>query len=207
MRDWTLIIGLTIVGLLGAGCAGTNTRNTDSQKPFTWGEGGDYRIGAEDRLQITVWRNPELSTLVPVRPDGKIAAPLIGDVMVGGKTPEQVAVLIKQKLTAYIRDPNVVVSVVELRSHEFISRVRVTGAVRTPRSIPYRPGMTVLDAVLEAGGPNEYSAPNRSRLYRTNKGKTEVVNVELGDILNRGNLKTNIPVKPGDVVTVPERFF
>lgn len=207
MRSVLLITGLFVIGFLGMGCTGTAVPVTDSQGAFTWDQEGDYRIGADDRLQITVWRNPELSTTVPVRPDGKISVPLIGDVLAGGSTPEQVAALIKQKLTAYIREPNVAVMVVELRSHEFISRVRVTGAVRTPRSMPFRQGMTVLDAVLEAGGPNEFAAPNRAKLYRKGKDKTDVINVELGDILSKGKLLTNIILKPGDVVTIPERLF
>lgn len=207
MRNKQTTYCLILLGLLGMGCATTDAPSAASQKPYTWAQDGDYRIGPDDRVQITVWRNPDLTALVPVRPDGKISAPLIGDVLVGGKTTEQAAALIRQRLTAFIRDPNVSVMVVELRSHEFISRVRVTGAVRTPRSMPYRPGMTVLDAVLEAGGPNEYSAPNRAKLYRKEKDRTEIVNVELGDILNRGRLQSNISMKPGDVVTIPERLF
>lgn len=168
---------------------------------------GDYRIGVDDRLQITVWRNPELSVTVPVRPDGKISVPLIGDVQAGGNTPSQVAAIIKEKLTSFIREPNVAVILTELRSHEFLSRVRVTGAVRTPRSMPYRPGMTVLDAVLEAGGINDFASPNRTKLYRKGKAKTEIFDVDLADILTKGKLESNFELKPGDVVTVPERLF
>lgn len=168
---------------------------------------GDYRIGVDDRLQITVWRNPELSTTVPVRPDGKISVPLIGDVQAGGNTPTQVAAIIKEKLSAYIREPNVAVILTELRSHEFLSRVRVTGAVRAPRSMPYRPGMTVLDVVLEAGGTNDFAAPNRTKLYRKTKTKTEVFDVDLEAILTKGKLESNYELKPGDVVTIPERLF
>ena len=168
---------------------------------------GDYRIGVDDRLQITVWRNPELSLTVPVRPDGKISVPLIGDVQAGGNTPTQVSAIIKDKLSAYIREPNVAVILTELRSHEFLSRVRVTGAVRTPRSMPYRPGMTILDAVLEAGSVNEFAAPNRTKLYRKGKTKTEVFDINLSDILIKGKLESNFDLRPGDVVTVPERLF
>lgn len=207
MRNAQLVAGLTVIGLLGMGCAATPTPETDSAAVFTGSPEGDYLIGADDRLQITVWRNPELSVAVPVRPDGKISVPLIGDVLAGGSTPEQVAALIKQKLTAFIREPNVAVMVVDLRSHEYLSRVRITGAVRTPRSIAYRQGMTVLDAVLEAGGTNDFAAPNRAKLYRKGKGKTNVIDIELGDILNKGKLQTNVTLRPGDVVTVPERLF
>jgi polysaccharide export outer membrane protein len=207
MRNKILVSGLLIMGLLGTGCAQEMVQEAQSPQIFTGDKADDYRIGADDKLQITVWRNPELSTTVPVRPDGKISIPLVGDVMAGGNTPEQVAAIIKQQLTAYIREPNVAVMVVELRSHEFISRVRVTGAVRTPRSMPYRQGMTVLDAVLEAGGPNEFAAPNRAKLYRKGKEKTEVIDIDLGDILNKGKLNTNYSLRPADVVTVPERLF
>lgn len=168
---------------------------------------GDYQIGVDDRVQVTVWHNPDLSVTVPVRPDGKISVPLIGDVEAGGKTPPQVAAIIKSKLSAYIRDPNVTVILTELRSHEFLSRVRVTGAVRTPRTMPYRQGMTVLDAVLEAGGVNDFASPNRTKLYRKEKNKTEVIDIDLSDILTKGKLETNVELRPGDVVTVPERVF
>lgn len=166
-----------------------------------------YHIGVDDRLQVSVWRNPELSVQVPVRPDGMISVPLIGDVRAGGLTPEQVAKSIRDQLTTYIRDPSVTVIVTDLRSTEFLSRVRITGAVRTPRSIPYRQGMTVLDAILEAGGVNDFAAPNRTKLYRRNKAKTHVFEIDLGDILNKGKLSTNALLAPGDVITVPERIF
>ena len=166
-----------------------------------------YRIGVDDRVQISVWRNPDMSVTVPVRPDGMISVPLIGDVKAGGKTPEQVAKEIREKLATFIRDPNVTVILTELRSHEFLTRVRVTGAVRTPKSMPFRQGMTVLDAVLEAGGVNDFAAPNRAKLYRKSKEKTEALDIDLGDILNKGKLRTNERLIPGDVITVPERIF
>jgi polysaccharide export outer membrane protein len=167
----------------------------------------EYRIGADDRLQISVWRNPELSVTAPVRPDGKISVPLIGDVDAGGHTPTEVAESIKKQLSVYIREPSVAVIVIELRSAEYLSRVRVTGAVRTPKSIPYRQGMTVLDVVLEAGGTNDFASPNNTKLYRKTKDKTQVFDIDLGNILNKGKLETNFPLRPGDVVTVPERLF
>ncbi len=165
-----------------------------------------YRIGVDDRLQVSVWRNPELSVTVPVRPDGRISVPLVGDVMAGGRAPQEVADDIEKQLAAYVRDPKVAVILVDLRSHEFISRVRVTGAVRQPVSVPYRQGMTVLDAVLQAGGVTDFSAPNRSRLHRRDaRGAVETRDVRLGDILEGGKLESNIDVRPGDVITVPER--
>ncbi len=166
-----------------------------------------YKIGVDDIVQVTVWRNPELGITVPVRPDGMISVPLIGDVAAGGLTPTQVAESIQEQLGAYVRDPQVAVILTDLRSHEYLSRVRVTGAVRQPVSIPYRPGMTVLDAVLAAGGVTEFAAPGRSNLYRKKGGVTTQYSVKLDRILNRGDLSTNFDVAPGDVITIPERLL
>lgn len=177
-----------------------------------------YKIGVDDQVQVSVWRNPDLSITVPVRPDGKISVPLIGDVQAGGLAPEEVAADIEKKLTYYIRDPKVAVIVSELKSHEFLTRVRVTGAVRTPKTLQYRQGMTVLDAILESGSVNEFAAPNRTKVHRKadpksdgksegKSKKTKVIPINLGDILTNGNLSTNIELNPGDVVTVPERLF
>jgi polysaccharide biosynthesis/export protein len=198
-------IGIPAAALLVAGCESVPVPAEGTDRgPVNVGE---YRIGADDRVQVTVWRNPELSVAAPVRPDGKISVPLIGDVEAGGRTPGEVAESIKKQLGFYIRDPNVVVIITELRSHEFLSRVRVTGAVRTPKSMPYRQGMTVLDVVLEAGGVNDFASPNRTKLYRKGKERTDVFEIELGDILNKGRLETNLLLRPGDVITVPERLF
>jgi polysaccharide export outer membrane protein len=168
----------------------------------------EYRIGVDDIVQVSVWRNPELSVTVPVRPDGRISVPLIGDVMAGGRTSQEVAKSIEERLATYVRDPKVAVILTDLRSHEFISRVRVTGAVQQPVSVPYRQGMSVLDAVLAAGGTNEFAAADRTRLYRRSaNGATQTLEVKLGRILKSGDLETNFPVQPGDVITVPERAF
>ncbi len=168
----------------------------------------EYRIGVDDIVQVSVWRNPELSVTVPVRPDGRISVPLIGDVMAGGRTSQEVAQSIEERLATYVRDPKVAVILTDLRSHEFISRVRVTGAVQQPVSVPYRQGMSVLDAVLAAGGTNEFAAADRTRLYRRSaSGATQTLEVKLGRILKSGDLETNYPVQPGDVITVPERAF
>ncbi len=166
-----------------------------------------YQIGPDDQLQVNVWRNPDLSVSVPVRPDGMVSVPLIGDVQAGGQTPQQVASSIEERLRHYIREPQVTVIVTELRSHEFISRVRVTGAVEAPMSLPYRQGMTVLDAVLEAGGVTEFAAADRAKLYRRNGDGTDVTPIRLGRILTRGDLHSNVDLQPGDIIAVPERLF
>lgn len=166
-----------------------------------------YRIGVDDVVQVSVWRNPDLSVSVPVRPDGKISVPLIGDVDAGGRHPQDVADDIKGKLSTYVRDPQVAVILTELRSHEYLARVRVTGAVRQPVSLPYRQGMSVLDAVLAAGGTNEFASADNTRLYRKEGDSVKTFPIKLDRILKKGDLSTNLPVQAGDVVTVPERAF
>lgn len=189
--------------------APSSSAATDSATPKVRGNFGtkEFRIGPEDTIRVTVWRNPELNVTAPVRPDGKISVPLIGDVQAGGLTPEQVAGIIKKKLAMFIREPRVAVILTSMQSHQFISRVRVTGAVRNPKSIPYRQGMTVLDVVLEAGGLNDFASGNRTKLYRKQDGKTVVMKVKLNRILKKGKLETNYQVKPGDIISVPERIF
>jgi polysaccharide export outer membrane protein len=167
----------------------------------------EYRIGVDDSIRVSVWQNPDLNVTVPVRPDGKISVPLVGDVEAGGKTPEEVSTDIKTRLTSFVRDPQVTVIVDQLRSHEYLSRVRVTGAVRTPISVPYRQGMTVLDAVLAAGGPNEFAAADRTELYRKDDSGTRSYAIRLDRILQKGDLSNNYEAQPGDVITVPERAF
>jgi polysaccharide biosynthesis/export protein len=200
LRAW-----LTLVALLA--CTWVHAADAP---PATHAEFADsYRIGVDDLVQVSVWRNPELSITVPVRPDGKISVPLIGDVPAGGLTPEEVAADIEKKLANFVRDPKVAVILTALNSHEFISRVRVTGAVRQPVSIPYRQGMTVLDAVLQAGGVTEFAAADRTKLYRKPAADADAkpYEVRLGAILGKGDLATNFAVQPGDVITVPERAF
>ena len=197
-----LALGLSACASVAGGGAIPSTPDTSAQAVST------YLIGVDDQMQITVWHNPDLSVSVPVRPDGKITVPLIGDVVAGGKTPDQVSAEIKGKLQSFVRDPQVTVILTALRSNEYLSRVRVTGAVRTPISIPYRQGMTVLDAVLAAGGATEFAAPGRTRLFRKGAdGTTTPYAVHLDKILQKGDLANNYPVQPGDVITVPQRAF
>ncbi|MBL8255052.1 polysaccharide export outer membrane protein [Pseudoxanthomonas japonensis] len=197
-----------VLALLLAGCASGSGGGKSAPPQQASAAVDNYLIGVDDIVQVSVWRNPELGITVPVRPDGKISVPLVGDVAAGGRTPADVAGDIQQKLADYVRDPQVAVILTELRSHEYLSRVRVTGAVRQPISIPYRQGMTVLDAVLAAGGINEFAAPDRSDLFRRNKDDTNATYpVRLDRILNRGDLSTNYTVAPGDVIVIPERTF
>lgn len=208
VEKW-LTISAAVLLLAACGTTATDVQkfNASTAQVPSYTLGSEYRIGTEDEIRIDVWRNPDLSIEVPVRPDGKISMPLIGDVQAGGRSPSQVATDIRQRLSRFIREPQVSVIVTQLRSHEYLSRVRVTGAVRQQVSLPFRQGMTILDAVLAAGGVNEFAAPGRTKLYRKVDRKTEVLDINLSGILYDGDLTTNVVLKPGDVITVPERLF
>jgi polysaccharide export outer membrane protein len=168
---------------------------------------GEYLIGVGDALQISVWRNPELSLAVPVRPDGKVSMPLIGDITAANLTATQLSANIVKSLSGYVKSPQVTVIVANPASSDFQRRVRITGAVQSPQSIPYREGMTVLDLVLLAGGPNEFAAANKAKLYRKINGEIKVYPIKLGDLINEGEVETNYALQPSDIVTVPERAF
>ncbi len=205
MNAWMSRLGMAVVLLVAALPAMAQDALPEVQAVSPPVE--TYRIGVDDVVQVSVWRNPDLSVSVPVRPDGKISVPLIGDVDAGGRHPQDVAEDIKGKLSTYVRDPQVAVILTELRSHEYLARVRVTGAVRQPVSLPYRQGMSVLDAVLAAGGTNEFASADNTRLYRKEGDSVKTFPIKLDRILKKGDLSTNLPVQAGDVVTVPERAF
>ncbi|MDF3981591.1 polysaccharide biosynthesis/export family protein [Luteibacter sp. PPL201] len=201
-------VATLVAAVMLAACASGGSTLPPPKQDATTPVVAAYRIGVDDQLQITVWHNPDLSVSVPVRPDGKITVPLVGDVDAGGRTTDEVGREIQGKLGQYIRDPQVAVILTALRSHEYLSRVRVTGAVRSPISMPYRQGMTVLDAVLAAGGTTEFAAPDRTELFRHDAtGATQSYAVRLERILQQGDLANNYPVQPGDVITVPQRAF
>lgn len=167
---------------------------------------GDYVIGPGDTIQVFVWRNPELSVTVPVRPDGKVSTPLVEDMVAVGKTPSQLARDIEAKLAEYIRSPQV--NVIVTNPQSTFSKITVVGQVANPGSVPYREGMTVLDVVLAVGGLGEFAAGNRAKLVRKDEsGKTIERRVRLHDLVKEGRLKENVEVRPGDMLIVPESFF
>ena len=166
-----------------------------------------YKIAVGDQVKINVWKNSELSLSEPVRPDGKISVPLIGDVMAAGSTPEELSTKIERKLANYIKAPNVTIILTKLQGHEFLSRIRVTGSVANNVSMAYHQGMTVLDAVLEAGSVDLYADANNTKVHRRTKQGSVSYDVRLKDIMEEGDLTTNITLMPGDIVTVPERSF
>src|ERR1700676_3607254 len=153
----------------------------------------DYLIGPGVSLHIFVFQNDELSASLPVRPDGKISTPLVEDMVAVGKTPSQLARDIEKSLAVYIKAPKV--SVVVTIALSVYSQVKVIGQVKTPQSLPYRDGMTVLDAVLAVGGLGQFAAGNRARLVRTENGKQTEIKIKLDSLLNDGDMKQNLPLR------------
>jgi polysaccharide export outer membrane protein len=170
------------------------------------GSSSEYLIGPGDTLEVFVWREPELSVSIPVRPDGKISTPLVEDLVAVGKTPTQLAREIETVLGEYIRAPQVNVIVQDFVG-TFGEQIRVLGQAAEPRSIPYRERMTLLDVIIEVGGLTEFAAGNRSRVIRTVNGETREIRVRLDDLINRGRLAENMPMLPGDIVIIPEAVF
>jgi len=166
-----------------------------------------YRMAVGDQIQINVWKNAELSLSEPIRPDGKISMPLIGDVMAVGLTPEELAAKIEVRLSSYVKGPNVTIILTSLQGHAFLSRIRVTGSVENSISMSYYQGMTVLDAVLEAGSIDLYADANNTKLHRRTKKGSVAYDIRLKDIMEDGDLRTNVSLMPGDIITVPERSF
>jgi len=165
----------------------------------------DYIIGPGDTIQVFVWRNPELTTTVPVRPDGKVSTPLVEDMVAVGKTPSVLARDIEKVLAEYVRTPQVNVIVTQPAS--VFSQVRIIGSVARPQALAYREGMTVLDAILAVGGLNDFAAGNRARIVRTVDGKQQEIRIKLDALVNNGDMKQNQGLRPGDVLIVPESRF
>lgn len=167
--------------------------------------GPEYVIGPGDVVEVFVWRNPELSTTVPVRPDGKISTPLVDDMVAVGKTPSALAEDMEVVLAEYVRSPKVNIIVTQPASR--FSQIRVVGQVQKPQALAYRQGMTVLDAILEVGGLTPFAAGNRARIVRKVKDKDVEIKLNLDDLLNKGDLGENVEVQPGDVLVVPQSYF
>ncbi|QNE30717.1 polysaccharide export protein [Sphingomonas sp. NBWT7] len=170
--------------------------------------GEEYVIGPLDSLQIFVWRNPELSSKVQVRPDGRITTPLVNDMPAVGKTPAMLADDMKLALREYIKDPIVSV-IVDSFSGTYSQQVRIVGATEKPASLPYRANMTLLDAMIAVGGLNEYAAGNRARLVRYDRatGKQKEYNLSINRLLKNGDSSANVRLEPGDVIIIPESMF
>jgi polysaccharide biosynthesis/export protein len=194
-----------------SGCASGGSGSTLPPAAFVASReqaGEEYVIGPLDQLSVFVWRNPELSAKVQVRPDGRITTPLVNDMPAVGKTPAMLADDMKIALSTYIKDPIVSVSV-DTPIGTFSQQIRIVGATEKPASIPYRANMTVLDAMIAVGGLSQYAAGNRARLVRYDRatGQQKEYNLKLGKLLKEGDASANVRLEPGDVIIIPESMF
>ena len=166
----------------------------------------DYQIGPGDSLYVFVWRNPELSITVPVRPDGRFSMPLVEDVVAIGRTPTELADDIKRRLATYIKDPAVTVMPTSFIG-PFDQQVRVVGEAVTPRALAYRANMTVLDAMIQVGGITKYAAGDRATLIRHAPGRQATYSLRLDSLLNYGEIQYNVALMPGDILIIPQSYF
>jgi polysaccharide biosynthesis/export protein len=164
-----------------------------------------YVIGPGDQLNIVVWRNPELSGTIPVRPDGKISSPLIEDMVAQGKNPSELAREMEARLKRYIQDP-VVTVVIQQFNGPNTEQIRVVGQATKPQALPYRQNMSLLDVMISVGGITDFAAGNRAVLMRASEGNKQY-NVRLRDLLKRGDISANVEMRPGDVIIIPESWF
>lgn len=178
---------------------------TPDAGPAASAVGADYLIGPGDTLQIFVWQSPDLSALVPVRPDGRISTPLVEDMIAVGKTPAKLASDLETALAEFVRSPKV--SVIVTIAIGALNQVQVIGQVTRPSGVPYHAGLRVLDVLLAVGGLTEFAAPNRSSLIRTKDGRETKLKLRIGDLLDEGDLDQNLLLEPGDVIVVPQTWF
>jgi polysaccharide biosynthesis/export protein len=187
---------LALGGCATRGQQPIETQVTDSQ----------YLIGPGDAVNIIVWRNPEVSMSVPVRPDGKITTPLVEDLPAAGKTSTALARDIEKALAKYIQQP-VVTVVVTTFVGNYDEQIRVIGQATKPQALPYRRNMSLMDVMIAVGGTTEFAAGNRASLIRNVDGKQQRFNVRLDDLIKEGDISANVPMRPGDVLVIPESFF
>jgi polysaccharide export outer membrane protein len=197
-----------LLAILLAGCTrGPAALSPDDVTAQPATAGPDYIIGPGDTLQIFVWRNPELTTTVPVRPDGRITVPLVEDMQATGKTPAQLARDMEGVLKQYVQEP--IVNVIVSRFvGPFAQQVRVVGEAAKPQAIPYRANLSVLDAMIEVGGLTKFAAGNRAVIVRAAGSNAETsTRVRLDDLLRNGDVTANVKMLPGDILIIPQSWF
>ena len=166
----------------------------------------DYLIGPGDSLQVFVWRNPEVSTSVTVRPDGKLSTPLVEDLVAAGKTPTQLARDIERELANYLKEPLVTIMVSGFVG-PYSQQIRVVGEAGKPQVLAYRAQMSLLDVMISVGGLTEFAAGNKATVVRNVKGQQQQFGVRLDDLIREGDISANVPMLPGDILIIPESWF
>lgn len=164
-----------------------------------------YKIGPLDALNVIVWRNPELSSTVTVRPDGFVSTPLVDDLQAAGKSPAELSREMEQVLGKFVRDPVVSVVVTAFQG-VYSEQIRIVGEAAQPQSVPYRQNMTILDVMIQAGGLTDFADGNGAVLVRGSEGGKQY-SVRLKDLLRRGDISANVAMRPGDIIIVPQSWF
>ena len=205
LRFPAALLASLVLALGSSGCASLDTAYPPA--PPAVGAGVDYTyiIGAGDSVNIIVWRNPELSMSVPVRPDGKISAPLVEELPAQGKTSVQLARDVEQVLSKYVRDPIVTVLVSGFVG-PYSEQIRVVGEAARPQFLPYRVKMTLLDVMIQVGGLTDFAAGNRATILRTSEGNKQYA-VRIKDLIKRGDVSANVEMRPGDILIIPQSYF
>ncbi len=198
MRTW----GWSALVLLLAGCS---TAYPPVAQPGPRID-APYLVGPGDTLNVVVWRSPELSVTVPVRPDGKITTPLVEDLQASGKTATQIARQIEEALTRYVQSPVVTVIVTNFAG-PYNQQVRVIGEAAKPQALAYRENMTLLDVMIAVGGITDFAAGNKASILRIEGGKTRQFGVLLTDLIRGGDLSANVEMRPGDILVIPQSLF
>lgn len=201
--QWLTCILASIFVLAISGCA-TSTMPAPTEESAAVNH--DYLIGAGDTVNVIVWRNPEVSMVASVRPDGKITTPLVEDVVAIGKTSTELARDIEKALGKFIQQPVVTVIVTGF-SGPYEEQIRVIGQAAKPQALPYRKGMSLMDVMIAVGGITEFASGNKANIIRTVDGKQQKFNVRLNDLIKEGDISANVPVRPGDVLVIPQSFF
>ena len=195
--------GVALVGVLAA-CAGPSA-NLPPAPVLAAIDNYSYVVGPGDTLNIIVARNPELSMSVPVRPDGKISAPLVDELLAQGKTTVQLARELEEQLKKYVRDPVVTVIVTGVVG-SYSEQVRVVGEAARPQFLPYRLKMTLLDVMIAVGGLTDFAAGNRATIMRSTEGN-KLYSVRLKDLIKGGDISANVEMRPGDILIIPQSAF
>ncbi len=203
--SWLLIVMTLSLSVLGLGGCSTSHRYQPAPAEVSGASDYSYVIGPGDMINISVWRNPELSMSVPVRPDGKISTPLVQDLVAMGKDPKALSKDIERELAKYIRDPVVTVIVTNIVGSSS-EQVRVVGEAARPQTLPYRHRMTLLDVMIAVGGLTEFADGNAATILRTAEANKQY-SVRLKDLVKRGDMTANVEMKPGDVVVIPQSWF
>lgn len=167
--------------------------------------GYNYVVGAGDSLNIIVWRNPELSMSVPVRPDGKVSTPLVDELVAQGKTSVEIARDVEKALSKLVRDPVVTVIVTSFVG-PYSEQIRVIGEAAKPQALPYKQKMTILDVMIAVGGLTDFADGNGASITRASEGDKRY-SVRLKDLIKRGDISANVEMKPGDVLIIPQGWF